>query len=98
MCTSVKPENRRLGTWHKFYTDDQKTDRDKQITPFRKFHMTAQNLMEQIKKTGKEKILKMTRTAAWMSLLLFCVLLLPVLYLSFVNRASGDDYGSAPNP
>lgn len=44
-------------------------------------------------KTGKEKILKMTRTAAWMSLLLFCVLLLPVLYLSFVNRASGDDYG-----
>ena len=33
------------------------------------------------------------KAAVLMSLGLFLVLLLPVLYLSFVNRASGDDYG-----
>lgn len=44
-------------------------------------------------KTEKEKILKMIRAVAWMSLLLFFLLMLPILYLSFVNRASGDDYG-----
>lgn len=27
------------------------------------------------------------------SLLIFCILLLPIVYLTFVNRATGDDYG-----
>ena len=27
------------------------------------------------------------------SILFFCILLLPIVYLTFVNRASGDDYG-----
>lgn len=29
---------------------------------------------------------------SWMSLLLFLLLMVPLIYLSFVNRASGDDY------
>ena len=33
------------------------------------------------------------KTISWMSVVFFLVMLLPVLYLSFVNRASGDDYG-----
>ena len=37
-----------------------------------------------------EKKLKITTFA---SILVFCILLLPILYLTFVNRASGDDYG-----
>jgi len=41
----------------------------------------------------KEKMMKIIRTVTWMEILLFVLLLLPVLYLSFVNRASGDDYG-----
>lgn len=30
---------------------------------------------------------------AIISLVLFCILLLPIVYLTFVNRATGDDYG-----
>lgn len=30
---------------------------------------------------------------ALISILIFCILLLPVVYLTFVNRATGDDYG-----
>lgn len=37
-----------------------------------------------------EKNLKIT---AFLSILVFCILLLPIVYLTFVNRASGDDYG-----
>ena len=33
------------------------------------------------------------KTISWLSVVFFLVMLLPVLYLSFVNRASGDDYG-----
>ena len=39
-----------------------------------------------------EKKLKIT---TFVSILVFCILLLPVVYLTFVNRASGDDYGYA---
>lgn len=35
----------------------------------------------------KVKIITLT------SILIFCILLLPILYLTFVNRATGDDYG-----
>lgn len=37
-----------------------------------------------------EKKLKIT---SFLSILVFCILLLPIVYLTFVNRASGDDYG-----
>lgn len=37
-----------------------------------------------------EKKLKIT---TFLSILLFAILLLPIVYLTFVNRASGDDYG-----
>ena len=37
-----------------------------------------------------EKKLKIT---TFVSILVFCILLLPIVYLTFVNRASGDDYG-----
>lgn len=30
---------------------------------------------------------------ALISILIFCILMIPVVYLTFVNRASGDDYG-----
>lgn len=43
--------------------------------------------------TEKEKIIKLIRVVTWMGVLLLVLLLIPVLYLSFVNRASGDDYG-----
>lgn len=33
------------------------------------------------------------RNMSWMALILFIILMIPVCYLSFVNRASGDDYG-----
>ena len=33
------------------------------------------------------------KTISWASVAIFLVLLIPVLYLSFVNRAAGDDYG-----
>lgn len=33
------------------------------------------------------------KTISWFSLVLFVVLMIPMVYLSFVNRASGDDYG-----
>lgn len=33
------------------------------------------------------------KTISWTALALFFILLIPVLYLSFVNRAAGDDYG-----
>lgn len=33
------------------------------------------------------------RNMSWMALAIFVFLLLPIFYLSFVNRASGDDYG-----
>lgn len=35
---------------------------------------------------------KKIRIAAWISILIFILLMLPVVYLSFVNRATGDDY------
>lgn len=34
-----------------------------------------------------------TRNLAWMIFIVFVLLLIPISYLSFVNRASGDDYG-----
>ena len=34
-----------------------------------------------------------TRNLAWMIFIVFVLLLIPICYLSFVNRASGDDYG-----
>lgn len=30
---------------------------------------------------------------SWMAIVLFAITLIPIIYLSFVNRASGDDYG-----
>lgn len=45
------------------------------------------NLYERISK------LFSVRNITLLSILIFILLLLPVLYLSFVNRASGDDYG-----
>lgn len=33
------------------------------------------------------------RNMSWMAIGLFVILMIPVCYLSFVNRASGDDYG-----
>lgn len=33
------------------------------------------------------------KSISWIAFILFVVLLLPICYLSFVNRASGDDYG-----
>lgn len=33
------------------------------------------------------------KTISWIAVVLFLIMLIPVLYLSFVNRASGDDYG-----
>lgn len=33
------------------------------------------------------------RNITWMALIVFVLMLLPICYLSFVNRASGDDYG-----
>lgn len=41
----------------------------------------------------KEKIIKLIRSVTWIGILLFVLLLIPILYLSPVNRASGDDYG-----
>lgn len=38
---------------------------------------------------------KKLKAAAFVSFLIFALLMLPVLYLSFVNRATGDDYGYA---
>lgn len=35
------------------------------------------------------------RTIAWISFVIFFLLMLPVVYLTFVNRATGDDYGYA---
>lgn len=40
------------------------------------------------------KILSL-RSISWAAIVLFVLLLLPVCYLSFVNRATGDDYGYA---
>ena len=34
-----------------------------------------------------------TKNLTWMIFIVFVLLLLPIFYLSFVNRASGDDYG-----
>lgn len=50
--------------------------------------------MKQLKKIYNciEKILS-TKNLSLMALALFVLLLLPICYLSFVNRASGDDYG-----
>lgn len=44
---------------------------------------------------GMKKYLteKRIKYFAIINLLLFCILLLPIVYLTFVNRASGDDYG-----
>ncbi|MCM1386101.1 MAG: DUF6056 family protein [Bacillus sp. (in: Bacteria)] len=36
---------------------------------------------------------KKVKTAALLSIAVFVIVMLPVLYLSFVNRATGDDYG-----
>ena len=33
------------------------------------------------------------RNITWMAVLVFILMLLPMFYCSFVNRASGDDYG-----
>lgn len=33
------------------------------------------------------------KTISWLALFLFVMMLLPICYLSFVNRATGDDYG-----
>ncbi|MDE7430134.1 MAG: hypothetical protein K2N00_12880 [Lachnospiraceae bacterium] len=33
------------------------------------------------------------KITTFVSVLFFCILLLPIVYLTFVNRASGDDYG-----
>lgn len=33
------------------------------------------------------------KNISWMALILFLLLLVPICYLSFVNRATGDDYG-----
>lgn len=38
---------------------------------------------------------KKFKTLTFISFLIFVLLMLPVLYLSFVNRATGDDYGYA---
>lgn len=38
---------------------------------------------------------KKFKAAAFVSLAVFILLMLPVIYLSFVNRATGDDYGYA---
>ena len=43
-----------------------------------------------MKKIKTEKIIKYFTL---LSLLSLCVLLLPIVYLNFVNRATGDDYG-----
>ncbi len=43
-----------------------------------------------------QKVLSL-RNITWMTLLLFILLLVPVCYLSFFNRASGDDYGFGAN-
>lgn len=47
-----------------------------------------------IKKTYHKicKLLSIKRIS-WMAIVVFILLLLPICYLSFVNRASGDDYG-----
>lgn len=42
-----------------------------------------------MEENGVEKKVKIT---AWMSILFFILLMLPVLYLSYVDRATGDDY------
>ena len=33
------------------------------------------------------------KTISWLALFLFILMLLPICYLSFINRATGDDYG-----
>lgn len=38
---------------------------------------------------------KKFKIAAFISILIFALLMIPILYLSFVNRATGDDYGYA---
>lgn len=35
------------------------------------------------------------RNITWMTLIVFLVMLLPIFYLSFINRATGDDYGNS---
>lgn len=36
---------------------------------------------------------KKLRSVTWISILIFCILLMPIVYLTGVNRATGDDYG-----
>ena len=36
---------------------------------------------------------KKLRNITWINILFFCILLLPILYLTGMNRATGDDYG-----
>ncbi len=43
--------------------------------------------------TGQKEMRKLMKFMAFAGILLFALLMLPVLSLSFVNRASGDDYG-----
>ncbi len=41
----------------------------------------------------KEDVVRLMRAASLTGALLLGLLLLPLLYLSFLNRATGDDYG-----
>lgn len=53
-------------------------------------------MQEKKEKRGfRQKInsLFLTKNVSLMAVVFFVVMLIPVLYLSFVNRASGDDYG-----